>query len=83
MLLAGLVVLAVVGPVGSGDRSSDTGPAGGQDTLPTTDAAAPASNTVRGLSEAVRGSSEDDGWVTGTTLRLPTRCRAQARTMGG
>ena len=83
MLLAGLVVLAaVVGPVGSGDRSSDTGPAGGQDPLPVTDAAAPASDAVRGSGDddgwvtdttapaldAVQGSSEDDGWVTDTTV---------------
>ena len=82
VLLAGLVVLAVVGPVGSGDRSSGTGPEGGQDSLPVTDTAAPASDAVQGLSEddgwvtdttapasdAVQGSGEDDGWVTDTTV---------------
>ena len=61
MLLAGLVVLAVVGPMGSGDRSSDTGPAAGRDALPATDTTAPAS-------DGVQGSSEDDEWVTDTTV---------------
>ena len=60
VLLAGLVAMAAVGAVGSGDRSSDTDPAGGQDTLPVTDTTAPAS-------DAVQGSSEDAVVVTDTT----------------
>ena len=81
MLLAGLVVL-VVGLAGSGDRSSDTGSTGGQDSLSVTDATALASDAVRGSSEdngwvtdttapasdGVQGSGEDDGWVTDTTV---------------
>ncbi len=61
VLLAGLVAMAAVGAVGSGDRSSDTDPAGGQDTLPVTDTTAPAS-------DAVQGSSEDSVAVTDTTV---------------
>ena len=61
VLLAGLVAMAAVGAVGSGDRSSDTDPANGQDTLPVTDTTAPAS-------DAVQGSSEDAMVVTDTTV---------------
>ena len=61
VLLAGLVAMAAVGTVVSGDRSSDTDPAGGQDTLPVTDTTAPAS-------DAVQGSSEDAVVVTDTTV---------------
>ncbi len=61
VLLAGLVAMAAVGAVGSGDRSSDTDPAGGQETLPVTDTTAPAS-------DAVQGSSEDSVAVTDTTV---------------
>ena len=60
VLLAGLIAIAAVGAVGSGDRSSDTDPANEQDTLPVTDTTAPAS-------DAVRGSSEDAVAVTDTT----------------
>ena len=81
MLLAGLVVLAVVGVAGSGDWSSDTGPESGQNSLPATDATVPTSDAIQGSSEddewvtdttapasdAVRGSGDDDGWVTDTT----------------
>ena len=61
VLLAGLAAMAAVGAVGSGDRSSDTDPANGQDTLPVTDTTAPAS-------DAVQGSSEDAMVVTDTTV---------------
>ena len=62
VLLAGLVAMAAAGAVGSGDRSSDTSPTGGQDTLPVTDTTAPASDAVRGS-----GSSENAVAVTDTT----------------
>ena len=62
VLLAGLVALAAVGAVGSGDRSSDTSLADGQDTLPVTDTTAPTSDAVQGS-----GSSEDAIAVTDTT----------------
>ena len=61
VLLAGLVAIATVRAVGSGDRSSDTDPENGQDTLPVTDTTAPAS-------DAVQGSSEDAVVVTDTTV---------------
>ena len=62
VLLAGLIAMAAVGAVGSGDRSSDTSLADGQDTLPVTDTTAPTSDAVQGS-----GSSEDAIAVTDTT----------------
>ena len=61
VLLAGLAAMAAVGAVGSGDRSSDTNSANGQDTLPVTDTTTP-------TSDAVQGSSEDAVVVTDTTV---------------